>query len=215
MKFNIMPMFSVPLFQTNLGQLNTITKTWLMNLEFPDTAVGHDNTDDHLDPTSRGMTILDKPQLKNLKNQIKQSLDFFIHEVLNVEDEVDFSITTSWVNRHRKNEFISKHGHSNSMLSGVYYIETNSNTAPILFEKPYLYTNLFHNTVQPNLKQVPKNQFNATVYTIRPVPGDLLIFPSWLEHTVPDQSSVDRFSLAFNCFAKGNIGESSNMKVNL
>jgi len=207
MKHTTTPLFGIPLFQTNLGALNILTKTWLMNLEYPYQRTGHDGTDEDLDEGSKGMYILEKAQLKNLKNQINDCIDYFTHEVLGIDDSVQFEISTSWANRYFGDEHVSKHSHLNSMISGVYYVETSRSTSPIIFEKAYSYTNLFHGTTSPGFKKNLSNQFNANTHVIYPKPGDLLLFPSHLEHTVPESQSKDvRYSLAFNCFARGHMG---------
>jgi hypothetical protein len=49
MQHKITPLFAIPLFQTHLGNLNIITKTWLKNLEYPShlehTVPGSDSKD--------------------------------------------------------------------------------------------------------------------------------------------------------------------------
>jgi uncharacterized protein (TIGR02466 family) len=206
MKHSVTPLFSIPLFQTNIGAMDIQTKAWIMGLEYPPARTGHDHSDDHLDENKRGMSILDKPELTDLKIKIKEAIDFFAHDVLDIDDHIDFKIDASWVNRHTQGEFISRHNHANAMLSGVYYIETTPMTAPIVFEKAYLYNNLFHETVKPTFKNLLPNQFNSSKYTVRPTNGDLIMFPSHLEHTVPNLSTAKRYSLAFNCFARGSFG---------
>jgi len=207
MKHTITPLFAIPLFQTNLGDLNIITKTWLMNLEYPYQRTGHDGTDEDLDEGSKGMYILEKPQLKNLRKQITDTIDYFVHQSLGIDDSTVFDISTSWANRYLGDEHVSKHNHVNSMISGVYYIETTPTTAPIIFEKSYSYVNLFHGTTTPTFKKIQGNHYNSSTHTIYPRSGDLLLFPSHLEHTVPGSNSKDvRYSLAFNCFAKGHMG---------
>lgn len=212
MNHSVIPLFSIPLFRANLGNLNPITKAWLLNLEFPPQRTGHDGTDEDLALDQRGMHILDKPQLKELKIKIKNTIDYFVHQILSVDDHINFEIQTSWVNQVDDVNSVPKHGHINSMISGVYYIEADRESAPILFEKSYLYTNLFHKTVLPTFKE--KNQFNTDVISMRPVPGDIFLFPSHLEHSVPDGFGLNRFSLAFNCFARGDFGlGTDNLKI--
>lgn len=204
MNYSVVPLFSIPLFRSNLGQLNPITKAWLKNLNFPPQRTGHDGSDDHLSLDQRGMHILDKPPLRDLKNQIQQTIDYFVHTVLSVDDHIEFVIQTSWVNQVDANNSVPKHGHINSMISGVYYIEAEADSAPLIFEKNYLYTNLFHKTVNPTFKG--HNQFNIDSIEILPKPGDIYLFPSHLEHLVPAGYDAPRLSLAFNSFAKGHFG---------
>ena len=209
-------MFAIPLFQTHLGDLNIITKTWLKNLEYPYQRTGHDGTDEDLDEGSKGMYILDKPQLKNLRKQITDTIDYFVHQSLGIDDGIKFDITTSWANRYLNDELVIKHNHKNSMISGVYYIETTATTAPIVFEQAWSHVNLFHSTTTPTFKQTHANEYNSSTHTIYPRTGDLLLFPSHLEHTVPASDSKDiRYSLAFNCFARGHMGSRGTAQITL
>lgn len=212
MNHSVIPLFPIPVFRSNLGNLNPIARAWLLSLEFPPQRTGHDGTDDELPLDQRGMHILDKPQVKDLKAQIKKAIDFFAHQVLLVDDHISFEIQTSWINQTDDINSVPKHGHINSMISGVYYINVDKTSAPLVFEKSYLYTNLFHKTVLPTFKE--KNQFNTDLLSIQPMTGDLYMFPSHLEHSVPSGFGPNRFSLAFNCFAKGDFGRGTdNLKI--
>ena len=207
MQHKIIPMFSVPLFKTNLGELDPIVKSWLINLEFPHARVGHDGTDNDLDVSDRGMHILDKPQCKLLKQQIQETVNYFVHNVLDVVDTIKFNVSASWINKHQGTEFIEKHKHPNAMLSGVYYVDVTENTSPIYFDRNYMYSNLWSETVKVPFKGQNNNQYNTDTFAIKPKKGDLLMFPSHVEHTVPTSESDDtRYSLAFNAFARGKIG---------
>ena len=62
--------------------------------------------------------------------------------------------------------------------------------------------------MQITFDQNNKNQYNSDHIGVQPETGDLLLFPSWLEHTVnPQQPDVERIGLAFNCFPTGKFGE--------
>lgn len=207
MSFQVTPMFSVPLYRTNLGVLDPIVKSYLLSLEFPHARVGHDGSDDSLPISDRGMHILDKPQCKLLKKQIQEKINHFVHDILDVVTDINFSISSSWINRHKGSEFIEKHKHPNSMISGVYYVDVSENTAPIYFDRNYMYNNLWSETVKVPFQDKNNNQFNTDTFAIAPKQGDLLMFPSHVEHTVPTcESNEYRYSLAFNSFARGKIG---------
>ena len=67
MQHKMIPLFSVPLFKTNIGPLDSIERTWIDSLEYPPKAVARDKSDDHLPMVNRGMHILNSGQLKNTK----------------------------------------------------------------------------------------------------------------------------------------------------
>jgi uncharacterized protein (TIGR02466 family) len=204
MKHQIIPMFSVPLYQTSIPSLDPIEATWIKNLNFPPQSVGLYDADNE-EPINKGMKVLDQPQLKKLRQQIKNAVDNFTQDVLDIEQKFEF--TTSWVNKYSKADLNHQHSHPNSMISGVYYIESDETSSPIIFNKPYFFTNLFHETIKPTFKNKNNNQYNLDYYGFKPKTGDLYLFPSWLEHTVPPQEvDKERWSLAFNCFARGKLG---------
>ena len=149
MQHKMIPLFSVPLFKTNIGPLDAIERTWIDSLEYPPKAVARDKSDEHLPMVNRGMHILNSGQLKNTKIKIQNALEYFTKTVMGVEQ--NFRITTSWINKIPKEDWIQQHSHANSVISGVYYIETTPNCSPIVFNKPFLYTNFIHQTVQITL----------------------------------------------------------------
>ena len=65
MQHKMIPLFSVPLFKTNIGPLDAIERTWIDSLEYPPKAVARDKSDEHLPMVNRGMHILNSGQLKN------------------------------------------------------------------------------------------------------------------------------------------------------
>ena len=97
MQHKMIPLFSVPLFKTNIGPLDSIERTWIDSLEYPDKAVARDNSDDHMEPVNRGMHILNSGQLKNTKTKIQNALNYFTKTIMGVEQ--DFRLTTSWINK--------------------------------------------------------------------------------------------------------------------
>ena len=144
--------------------------------------------------------------MKDLRYKIQNALNYFVDDVLGIVQ--NFQITTSWVNKTSKSEYIDKHSHPNSIISGVYYVDTTRKCAPIIFSKPHMYPNITFQNIQLAYSGENKNQYNTDYYGVNPIPGDLLMFPSWLEHEVLEQGSEhDRISLAFNSYPKGDIGE--------
>jgi len=213
----VFPLFSVPLFQTNIGPVDPITKAWIMNLDYPQgrvgvtAGIGLDN-DEVIDSTRQGMHILDKPQLKLLKTKIQKAINYFAYNVLDVSEDVIFSIETSWINQYKQGEHNMLHNHTNSILSGVYYIDFPPNSGNITFSKTNLYNNIFPCAVTPQLKGKNNNQYTLSGYEIVPETGNVLIFPSFLHHGVPpNPTKQDRYSLAFNTFIRGEIGHGPSL----
>jgi|TARA_R110000737_G_scaffold4821_2_gene15568 uncharacterized protein (TIGR02466 family) len=199
MQYITTPMWSVPLFKTNIGKPDPITMAWIKNQHFPLEATAHDHT--------ANKYILNEPKLKKLKAQIKECSDFFVHTELGIHDDLDFILENSWINRHRPGEHSPMHWHSNAMLSGVYYIQNEEDAGEIYFKKAHGYHNLFPDVINVDFKTEIGNQYNLETFALQPESGDLIIFPSHVEHMVTQNiTHSERFSLAFNLFARGTLG---------
>jgi len=151
--------------------------------------------------SSENTRVLDNQILSSLKSELEKHLNILAKEVLNYTN--DFFITNSWININPPGTFHKSHNHVNSILSGVYYIRIPDNSPPVSFSKP----------VRPELllEPVEWNSYNSSDWKINVLEGELLIFPSNLQHEVlPNHSMNDRVSLAFNSFIKGTIGSDNN-----
>jgi uncharacterized protein (TIGR02466 family) len=161
--------------------------------------------------------VLDDSSLSVLKEKIQQHIDHFLHEILDCDDSLNFEIKNSWINEHDINDFAGIHRHSNSIISGVYYPVVGNDSGAIVFQKDKSYYNLWTDTIeigfnyQKHNDQDRLNIFNADAWGVSPRPGDLLLFPSLLYHSVTENlSKSKRYSLAFNVFPKGEFGDSLN-----
>ena len=90
------------------------------------------------------------------------------------------------------NDLHGIHSHPNSLLSGVFYLQVDDKSAPIVFHDP-----------RPFRKFVALPRGNETLASyekimIVPENGLLLIWESWLEHEVLKNLSDNRISLVFN-----------------
>ena len=86
-----------------------------------------------------------------------------------------------------------RHQHGNSTISGAYYVRAPENCGDIVFHDPrpapvYSY---------PNAKK--PNSLNAQVNAISPKEGALVLFPSYLDHSVNENfSKNERIVISFN-----------------
>jgi len=147
--------------------------------------------------------------LSDIKKFIDDHIDIYIREVISSERKIQPYITQSWIVLAQPSGIFYQHWHSNSVISGVFYINTE-NSDEIWFYDP----NSKIKSLSPcNIQNQPSDitAYNAKVWKQKVVAGDLVLFPSWLEHSVGRQESTaeTRLSLAFNVFAKGHFGEAS------
>ena len=141
-------------------------------------------------------------KLKKIREFCEQHIKIYVKEVLNPVEELDFYITQSWLNVIEPGGNIHRHLHSNSIISGTFYVSTVENDS-IRFIDP-----IGSLKSRIEFKTIEYNVWNSTNWGYNVTPHDLLLFPSWLEHNVnpnPDATTT-RISIAFNVFAKGNFG---------
>ena len=108
-------------------------------------------------------------------------------------------ITSMWGNVQRKGNYIFKHTHANNVFSGSFYVNECDEFPALQFHRP----------PDDNLQlQVESdNEFSRGKLFFPPKKDLLVIFPSWLEHDVPvNTSEFDRLSLSFNIMCRGEYG---------
>ena len=151
----------------------------------------------HMGKTSNNQQVLSNPLFKKLHDNILDSSRIYLREINH--DFEDVQISCSWINLLNFNNYIRKHSHDNSYLSGVFYFD---NSSPINFFHPL--QNSYAFTPSPSQTQ---NTFRGSHYfTLTPTPKSIILFPSWLEHNVTPPQDNNRISIAFNVIPKGEFG---------
>lgn len=157
--------------------------------------------------TSNETYVLDK--LPNLKQKLMEKVNFHFYETLKHVKESEIYITQSWINLTKKNQFHHTHKHPNSILAGVFYLQTVDDDS-ISFDNT-----LRVDQIRPSIDSF--NTWNSSLYNLPVHRNMLVIFPSSLMHNVPTvKSDQVRISLAFNTFVKGVLGRDDQLsRVNL
>ena len=102
-------------------------------------------------------------------------------------------INALFANINPKYSFHPEHLHPYSHISGVFYVKIGAESPAISFKDPRMARWMMPPAADGSR---PENAFHAPV---KPEAGKLLMFPSWLEHSVPqNKSDEDRMSMSFN-----------------
>tara|TARA_R110000796_G_scaffold252523_1_gene387367 strand:+ start:3188 stop:3799 length:612 start_codon:yes stop_codon:yes gene_type:complete len=186
-------LFSTPVAAFKLNHLDTEQKSFLLNTE-----VGNNSNPYLGNVASNNNYILNQPELESLKKNIQDCINKYKEEVMSCDQEL--YVTNSWVNFLQPGTKHSMHHHSNSVLSGVYYIKTDDKTPNLRLEHPN--THLW-----PLCWERKKfNHENSLGEVIVIEDNMLILFPSSIWHSVElNTSSITRVSLSFNTFLKGDI----------
>lgn len=140
--------------------------------------------------------VLDLETISNLRMYIEVRITEFMRDVLALE--LPGQLTQSWTNCNKKGEGTHLHNHSNSIVSGVFYMQTNN--SKIRFHKASTTVGRHYN-MEPevNPERASQSYYAFDWLDVPVMDGDLLLFPSYLSHSVsPNESEEDRWSLAFN-----------------
>ena len=105
----------------------------------------------------------------------------------------DFEITGCWANISAVRSGHVHHTHPNNYLSGVYYVKADKGANTIKFDDPRPQTYI----IKPAVTELSAENTRSAVIGVEE--GTLVIFPAWLQHSVPpNMSDGERISVAFN-----------------
>ena len=150
---------------------------------------------------SRVEDVLEHKLLLECKNQLLSSVHDYFYNVLNHTNDVKFELIASWFNLHKKGQWCHEHSHTNSTISGVWYIDVTEDSGDIAFIREQ---NIFGNGIE--FENVKDNHYNRSCYIHKPKNGDVLIFPSIMKHYVyENMTNKSRISLPFNCVHRGTV----------
>ena len=151
---------------------------------------------------SENLYIFEEPELKSVKDAVQEALDFYASDVMGITQKL--YVTQSWTLVNNPNIGMHGHSHSNSLISGsLYFCELPTPVSSMLFDR--------HNTYQL-LQLLPErdkqNIFNTPMNIVTPETGEVILFNSGIQHMVETNTSKKpRYSIAFNTFIKGQIGD--------
>lgn len=200
---NTIGIFSTPIYSANAKTVSDDTKQKLFNV--PTERVFNNNCF-----VSSNNKILNEEQFLEIKNIIFEHVNYYVYDILKVNQKTKFELTTSWLVGHNKGDFAQPHIHTNSILSGVLYLKVPPNSGNIIFTKPWNVTTLFPPAIDVSFTEY--NIFNTSRWIIPPKDNQIIIFPSFLLHEVTvSESDEKRYCLAFNLFPRGEFGQKSKI----
>jgi uncharacterized protein (TIGR02466 family) len=157
-----------------------------------------------------GPNLHEQETFKVLSDEIKKISSHFL---INAQKQIfeDLIITSMWANILKTGEFHRPHTHSNNTLSGVFYVQANSEkSAKIYFTDPRPQAAV----LSPDFSEY--NGDNCYTCHYPSITNRLILFPSWLNHYVETNSvNEDRISVSFNLMYKGKLGNSKYLQSNI
>lgn len=202
---NIIPLFPQAVYKVNLGNIFDDEISFMKSLPMQCDSDPYNISPD----MSKNVRVLDLPQLARMKNLLAKYSDSFMKNILAIKG--DAQLTQSWLNKNRPGEFTPRHLHSNSFVSGVFYIDIPTESQIVFHSNKKMFGGYVLEYARD--AQLASNTiFGHDEITIKVATYDLVLFESSLVHSVPpNMSGIDRWSLAFNCITKGEIGSSEGL----
>ena len=194
---SVLPLFAVPLYSNDI-LITEEEKHFIKSQPFiamPNGSASY----------TKNNYLLEDKSLVRLKEEINKNISYYITEVYKIDlSSIEFYITGSWCNIFKKNQFGIRHDHRNSIFSGVFYIDVESDSGSLGIENP---SKSFPSPTF-EFKYTDWNIFNSKVWSIHPKNNLLVLFPSQLTHYINENTTdKDRYSVAFNVFLKGLLGD--------
>ena len=209
-EINIIPLFANPLLQIQLD----LDTDKLTELAFQIRKDKKGRLNELIWDVVRGgwqsNNIVEEPheEFKKLKKEITQYLQLYHSEVfrgMKFKGNVTQSIDNMWLMINEKHHYVDWHIHHKATLSGVYYINHDGvENGNIQFKHPeHPQMSALH--WKKELVEV-WDMTSGEMFIIPPNSNMLLIFPSWLEHSVEANLKNDpRISLSFNSVLSSEI----------
>ena len=204
MKPQILELFAKPVYRT-IVPVKFVPLTKWFDLQKM-------NADKNIDIENFGCQSLDTYILANKK--CKDFSDYILGEIKEFGDMLgyqyeDYKLTQSWLTWKYPGQSHKSHNHANSLISGVfYYGKVDEHTPSIIFTDDEFFTNQFKPAYEPNINY----RFSYHMEEIKVESGMLLLFPSYLSHGVPvNSTNYIRKSLAFNSVPKKGLGDRQSL----
>ena len=177
--------FSIPLYKQKLNIDNKLINDFVTSLSFSDSGVTKSNVNGW-----QSKNIKDSPEMFEFLKCLDMHLLAFSALInINLKREV----ANLWANLNKFSDYNLNHIHPGCLVSGVYYTKVPSNSGSIYFNNPVGNLCGLSGFTSNSLELKPFREFSTEE-------GDLLLFPSWLDHGVlPNMNSEEeRISISFN-----------------
>ena len=197
---NLMPIYSVPLWQSEYPEFDEHKEIFLnavKEYKEQNPSVQKSNIAGYHSPeTLQGVKELCPlfEYLCQLGFKAVGDLDFV---------DCDIALTSAWLNINDTRQCMNNEHIHGDVFSGVFYLQAPKESGKLVLQNPAI--NKMWNGCALTAQ---KNQFTGESIRIEPVEGNIILFPSYLPHSVETNNhDEERISISFNLIAlpKGSI----------
>lgn len=133
-----------------------------------------------------------------------------VHQYMGLRSDTPSMIDHCWYNINQPTSYNVRHLHNKSIFSGAFYLKVpEGDSGDIIFYRENLFLSYLPDDIVNQW-----NEMTSGLVTHHPEQCMLLIFPSWLEHSVtPNFTNEDRISFSFNSNTRYYIPEKNTFSV--
>jgi uncharacterized protein (TIGR02466 family) len=148
--------------------------------------------------------VLDAPEMQTIRSFAMEHISQYARKIISSDPKLEFYLTQSWLNYTQIGQSHHRHVHTNSLISGVLYVNAKKEVDGICFYR--------NSGAQILVTHEYVNWYNAPSWCFNVGVGDVVLFPSNLTHGVEQTTGEHtRISLAFNAFVRGQIGSEEHL----
>jgi uncharacterized protein (TIGR02466 family) len=119
-------------------------------------------------------------------------------KIIGINPDLELQIE-SWLNLNKPGTYHDQHEHFGSILGGVVYLAASSDSGDLVFHDPVKVRTQANSLTKKH--RTTSSKFNYEVIKSTPVTGKIVLFESWMTHSVEiNKSNDDRISIAFNVY---------------
>jgi uncharacterized protein (TIGR02466 family) len=133
--------------------------------------------------------ILEENGFSEIKDSLLELFSSIKNEIY--IDDIKFLLISSWANVNRYGHYNINHVHSGSNWSCAYYV-TETYGSPLYFSDPRVRKSM------DGSQYLLKNKCSDRLGPEKSMPGEVIFFPSWLEHGVTE-NSTDNPRISISC----------------
>lgn len=124
-------------------------------------------------------------------NDLNQITCDKVEHYLNIHGVKDLLVPNwAWLNAYTAQQYQDWHKHPTNLVSTVYFLDAPEGSAPLVMHQPYAPDTIYSELTLDYFKQD---------HEIKAVSNRLVVFPSWLPHSVPQGSNEElRYTVATN-----------------
>lgn len=192
--YEVQPLFAIPYFRASIG--HAISNEQIAHIQNLKMVRNQSNL------ISEDLYIFEQPELASIKQAVHEALDVYADKVMGIDQQL--YVTQSWSLINESNVGMHTHSHSNSVVSGsLYYCNLPTPPSNMVFDRHTMYQQL---ALPPASGK--QNLYNTQGNIVKPNKSDVILFSSGIQHAVEvNLSTQPRYSIAFNCFVKGKLGD--------